>query len=60
MVTIGTNLARIKLYRQVFPTARILQIVSQLYAAIVDFLRGFVLYLQKKTYSKYDIRLASL
>lgn len=54
MVVIGTNLARIELYRHIFPTARMLQLVSQLYAAIVEFLQGFILYLQKKTYSKSE------
>lgn len=56
MVAIGTNLARIELYREIFPTARMLQLVSQLYAAIVEFLQGFILYLQKKTYSKTGVR----
>lgn len=46
MIEIGTNLERIQLYRHVFPTSRMLQLVSQLYAAIVEFLQGFILYLK--------------
>ncbi|KUI73445.1 hypothetical protein VM1G_08951 [Cytospora mali] len=50
MIEIGTNLARIELYRHIFPTARMLQLVSQLYAAVVEFLQGFILYLKQKSY----------
>ncbi|ROW10148.1 hypothetical protein VMCG_01611 [Cytospora schulzeri] len=46
MIEIGTNLARIELYRHIFPTSRMLQLVSQLYAAIIEFLQGFILYLK--------------
>lgn len=46
MIEIGTNLARIELYRHIFPTSRMLQLVSQLYAAIIEFLQGFISYLK--------------
>lgn len=46
MIEIGTNLERIQLCRHVFPTSRMLQLVSQLYAAVVEFLQGFILYLK--------------
>lgn len=53
MSQIGINLPRVELYRQIFPTARILQFVSQLYAAIVEFLREFIIYLKQKNYRKF-------
>lgn len=52
MCDIGRNLARIELYRHIFPTSRMLELVSELYSAILEFLSEFILYLQKKTYSK--------
>lgn len=52
MIQIGTNLARIELYRHVFPTSRMLQLVSQLYAAILEFLQGFIVYLKQKNYKR--------
>ncbi|KAJ0123333.1 hypothetical protein J7T55_011798 [Diaporthe amygdali] len=53
MCQIGINLPRVELYRQIFPTARILQFVSQLYAAIVEFLQEFIVYLKQKSYRKF-------
>lgn len=53
MSQIGINLPRVELYRQIFPTTRILQFVSQLYAAIVEFLQEFIVYLKQKTYRKF-------
>lgn len=51
IVEIGLNLARIELYRHIFPTGRMLELVSELYAAIVEFLGEIVVYLSKKTLS---------
>ncbi|KAH8754096.1 hypothetical protein F5883DRAFT_186893 [Diaporthe sp. PMI_573] len=53
MSQIGINLPRVELYRQVFPTTRILQFVSQLYAAVVEFLQEFITYLKQKNYRKF-------
>lgn len=53
MSQIGINLPRVELYRQIFPTTRILQFVSQLYAAIVEFLQEFIIYLKQKNYRKF-------
>lgn len=53
MITLGTSLPRVELYRQIFPTTRILQFVSQLYAAIVEFLQEFIIYLKQKSYRKF-------
>lgn len=53
MSQIGINLPRVELYRQIFPTTRILQFVSQLYAAIVEFLQEFIIYLKQKNYRRF-------
>ncbi|KAG8167035.1 hypothetical protein KVR01_002724 [Diaporthe batatas] len=53
MTEIGINLPVVELYRQIFPTTRILQFVSQLYAAIVEFLQEFIIYLKQKNYRKF-------
>ncbi|POS80828.1 hypothetical protein DHEL01_v200795 [Diaporthe helianthi] len=53
MTEVGTNLPVVELYRRIFPTARILQFISQLYAAIVEFLQEFIIYLKQKNYRKF-------
>lgn len=53
MSQIGINLPRVELYRKIFPTTRMLQFVSQLYAAIVEFLREFIVYLKQKNHRKF-------
>lgn len=53
MTEIGINLPVVELYRQIFPTTRILHFVSQLYAAIVEFLQEFIIYLKQKNYRKF-------
>lgn len=52
MVEVGLNLSRVELYRHIFPTGRMLELVSELYAAVIEFLHEFVVYAQKKTISK--------
>jgi hypothetical protein len=51
MVDIGLSLPRIQLYRQMLPTGRILEFVSDLYAAVLEFLLEMIAYTQKKTFS---------
>jgi hypothetical protein len=51
LVELGLNLSRIELYRHIFPTGRMLELVSELYAAILEFLQEVILYMQKKSLS---------
>jgi hypothetical protein len=53
MIEIGLNLSRIELYRHIFPTGRMLELVAELYAAILEFLQEFITYAQKKSLSTY-------
>ena len=60
MVEIGLNLARVELYRHVFPTGRMLELVSELYAAVLDFIQQVIVYLQKKTLSMCGVSVCLL
>lgn len=51
MIEIGLNLERIELYRHIFPTGRMLELVSELYAAILEFLQEIIIYSQKNMLS---------
>ncbi|KAJ9155277.1 NACHT domain protein [Pleurostoma richardsiae] len=53
MVEVGLNLSRVELYRHIFPTGRMLELVSELYAAILEFLQEMIIYTQKRTYKKF-------
>jgi hypothetical protein len=50
---IGQNLPRILLYQQLLPTSRMSKIISQLYAAIVEFLSQTIAFFRKGRIKKY-------
>lgn len=50
---IGHNLPRILLYQQILPTSRMSDIISQLYAAIVEFLHGAIEFFHRRTIRRY-------
>jgi hypothetical protein len=50
---IGLNLPRIMLYRDILPNDRMLDLVSQLYGAIVEFLSDTVVYFQQNRIRKW-------
>lgn len=41
-VDIGLTLSRIEVYAKLFPTARMIELTSMLYAAVVDFLQEVI------------------
>lgn len=50
LVEIGLTLSRIEVYAKLFPTARMIELTSMLYAAVVDFLKEVIVHLnQRKT-----------
>jgi hypothetical protein len=50
---IGLNLPRFLLYRDIMPNDRMLDLISQLYSAIVDFLSDTVVYFQQNRIRKW-------
>jgi hypothetical protein len=49
-VDIGLTLSRIEVYAKLFPTARMVELISMLYAAVVDFLQEVIVaYSQRNT-----------
>jgi hypothetical protein len=50
---IGMNLPRIMVYRQLLPSQRMLELISQLYAAVVQFLSSTAIYFRQKPIRRY-------
>src|ERR1700761_491706 len=50
---VGFNIPKIMCYRELLPSDRMLELISQLYAAIVEFLRETAIYFRQKTIRKY-------
>jgi hypothetical protein len=44
---IGMTLSRIEVYMKLFPTARMLELASMIYAAVVDFLQDVIAHFQR-------------
>ncbi|KAK3901236.1 hypothetical protein C8A05DRAFT_16554 [Staphylotrichum tortipilum] len=49
LVDIGLTLSRIEVYSRLFPTARMVELVSMLYAAVADFLEEVIVALTQKS-----------
>ncbi|KAH6853203.1 hypothetical protein B0I37DRAFT_387821 [Chaetomium sp. MPI-CAGE-AT-0009] len=49
LVEIGLTLSRIEVYANLFPTARMVELISMLYAAVADFLEEIILHFNRKS-----------
>ncbi|KAK4143964.1 uncharacterized protein C8A04DRAFT_37002 [Dichotomopilus funicola] len=49
LVEIGLTLSRIEVYAKLFPTARMIELISMLYAAVADFLEDIILHFQQRS-----------
>jgi hypothetical protein len=49
---IGMTLSRIEVYMKLFPTARMLELASMIYAAVVDFLQDVIEHFQRSPMRK--------
>ncbi|KAK3299813.1 uncharacterized protein B0H64DRAFT_379214 [Chaetomium fimeti] len=49
LVEIGMTLSRIEVYANLFPTARMVELISMLYAAVADFLEEIILHFNRKS-----------
>jgi hypothetical protein len=49
---IGMTLSRIEVYIKLFPTARMLELASMIYAAVVDFLQDVIAHFQRSPMRK--------
>ncbi|EAQ93803.1 predicted protein [Chaetomium globosum CBS 148.51] len=49
LVEIGLTLSRIEVYASLFPTARMVELISMLYAAVADFLEEIILHFNRKS-----------
>lgn len=49
LVEIGLTLSRIEVYADLFPTARMVELISMLYAAVADFLEEIILHFGRKS-----------
>ncbi|KAJ4287871.1 hypothetical protein N0V88_007489 [Collariella sp. IMI 366227] len=49
LVEIGLTLSRIEIYAKLFPTARMVELISMIYAAVADFLQEVVLHFNQKS-----------
>jgi hypothetical protein len=47
LVEIGLNLSRVEVYLKLYPTARMVELTSMLYAAVVKFLTEVVAHFQR-------------
>lgn len=52
LVDLGRSMPRIHLYLTILPSARITQLVSELYAVIVRFLHQSLVFVNKRFFSK--------
>lgn len=49
LVEIGLTLSRIEVYAKLFPTARMIELISMIYAAVTDFLEEVIVHCNRKS-----------
>jgi hypothetical protein len=54
---IGDNLPRFLLYQRLLPTNRMSQVISKLYAVLIEFLQYAIVYFQRRRIRRYFIML---
>ena len=52
LVDIGLDLSRVEVYLKLYPTARMVELTSMLYAAVVKFLQEIVAHFQRSSVRK--------
>ncbi|AEO59552.1 hypothetical protein MYCTH_2307943 [Thermothelomyces thermophilus ATCC 42464] len=59
LVEIGLSLSRIEVYAKLFPTARMVELVSMIYAAVAEFLEDVILHFARKSALRLRVLLSA-